>query len=95
MECEMAAHLMMILEKSSLHEEFHEVDQYKSKPVGTSGLWEAIAGTRETTLGGGCKSSSNIGWNRISQSFFVVGTYGVEEGGYGTSPELSVPEVIS
>ncbi|GJR29996.1 hypothetical protein Tco_1106228 [Tanacetum coccineum] len=99
MEYGMAAHLMTILEKFSLHEEFHKVDHHENgaswstkvdtcEPVGSTGLRAATERTRETTLSGGFKNLSNISWNKISQSFFVGGTYGVEEGGFGTSLEL-------
>ncbi|GKD95298.1 hypothetical protein Tco_1375135, partial [Tanacetum coccineum] len=94
----MAAHLMTILEKSILHEEFREVDHHemliegasysrevdRGEPVRSAGLRAASAGTGETTLGGGLKNSSNMSWNKISQSFFVSGTYGIEEGRFGS-----------
>ncbi|GKD69469.1 hypothetical protein Tco_1323559, partial [Tanacetum coccineum] len=52
MECRMTAHLMMILEKSSLHKEFHEVEHHENglswsievdtdEPVGSTSLGEA------------------------------------------------------
>ncbi|GJT51115.1 hypothetical protein Tco_0977272 [Tanacetum coccineum] len=41
-----------------------EVD--KGELVGSAGLGAVAAGTRETTLGGGLKYSSNIDWNKIS-----------------------------
>ncbi|GJW38015.1 hypothetical protein Tco_0060935 [Tanacetum coccineum] len=40
--------------------------------IGSTGLGAAVTGTRETTVGGGLKNSSNIGWNKISQSFLWV-----------------------
>ncbi|GJY61242.1 hypothetical protein Tco_0461899 [Tanacetum coccineum] len=46
-----------------------EVDT--GEPVGSTGLRAAATGIRETTLRGGLKNSSNIGWNKISQSFLV------------------------
>ncbi|GJS52912.1 hypothetical protein Tco_0626274 [Tanacetum coccineum] len=78
MEYGMAVHLMTILEKSILHEEFHEVDHHEidgasssiefdiGEPVRSTCLREAAIGTGETTLRGGLKNSSNIGWNKIS-----------------------------
>ncbi|GKF32036.1 hypothetical protein Tco_0101834 [Tanacetum coccineum] len=68
---------MTILEKSSLHEEFHEVDHHEKgascsrevdtgELVGSVGLRAAAMRTGETTLGRGLKNSSNIGWNKIS-----------------------------
>ncbi|GJX03618.1 hypothetical protein Tco_0189534 [Tanacetum coccineum] len=84
MECGMAAHLMTILEKSSLHKEFHEVDHHENgasysrevdigELVRSAGLRATAAETKETTLGEGLKNSSNIGQNKISKSFFVGG----------------------
>ncbi|GKG12815.1 hypothetical protein Tco_0347052 [Tanacetum coccineum] len=72
----MAAYLMMILEDSRLYEEFHKVDHHENgvswsievnigEPVGSTGLGVAATGPGETTLGGGLKNSSNIGWNKI------------------------------
>ncbi|GKA12561.1 hypothetical protein Tco_0692107 [Tanacetum coccineum] len=82
MECGMAAHLMTILEKSILHEEFREVDHHENgllvdgaswlievdtgEPVGLACLGAAATGTGKTTLEGGLKNSSNIVWNKIS-----------------------------
>ncbi|GJU96340.1 hypothetical protein Tco_1321096 [Tanacetum coccineum] len=90
MEYVMAAHLMTILENSILHEEFRKVDHHENglivdyaswsievdigEPVRSAGLGAAATGTGETTLEGGLKNSSNIGWNKISQSFVVGGT---------------------
>ncbi|GKF32842.1 hypothetical protein Tco_0102640, partial [Tanacetum coccineum] len=39
------------------------------------------------------KYSSNIGWNNISNSLFVGGTYGIAGAGVGTCPELIGPGV--
>ncbi|GJR18866.1 hypothetical protein Tco_0967393 [Tanacetum coccineum] len=74
MECGMTAHLMTIVEKFNLHEEFHEVDHHESASwsievdTGESAISTAlgVVATRagETTLGGGSKYSSNIGWNK-------------------------------
>nr|GEU54779.1 copia protein [Tanacetum cinerariifolium] len=54
------------------------------------GFGEMTTKIEEATLDGGLKYSSNIGLNKVSQSFFIGRTYGVGEGGFGTSPELSV-----
>nr|GEZ32399.1 hypothetical protein [Tanacetum cinerariifolium] len=45
--------------------------------------------------GGGVSNSSNSGWNKISQLVLEDGTNGIEEGGFGMSPELIVAGVIS
>ncbi|GKB82482.1 retrotransposable element Tf2 [Tanacetum coccineum] len=56
MACGMTAHLMTIIEKSSLHEEFHEVDHHENgaswsievdigEPVGSTGLRVAATGS--------------------------------------------------
>ncbi|GJU77068.1 hypothetical protein Tco_1274138 [Tanacetum coccineum] len=67
MECRMVAHLMTILEKSSLHEvDHHENGASYSREVDigelvrSAGLRATAAETKETTLGEGLKNSSNI-----------------------------------
>ncbi|GJS61154.1 hypothetical protein Tco_0655938 [Tanacetum coccineum] len=82
MECGMTAHLMMILKKSNLHEEFHEVDHHENgaswlikvdigEPVGSTGHG-AATGTRETTLKGGLKNSSNLVLDLLLDPTFVM-----------------------
>ncbi|GKG04571.1 hypothetical protein Tco_0314958 [Tanacetum coccineum] len=63
--------------------------------VESTGFGAATTGTKESTQGGGLKYSSNIGRNKISQSFFVGGIYSVGEGGFGTSLEQNVLGVKS
>ncbi|GJW14619.1 retrovirus-related pol polyprotein from transposon TNT 1-94 [Tanacetum coccineum] len=46
-----------------------EVDE--GETVRSAGLGVATTQTRETTLGGGLKNSSNVDWNNKSQSFLV------------------------
>ncbi|GKD69531.1 hypothetical protein Tco_1323621 [Tanacetum coccineum] len=69
-----------------------EVDE--GELVGSASHGAAATETEES-LSGGLKYSSNIGWNNISQSFLVGGTYNVVERGVCTSPELIVLGVIS
>ncbi|GJR21887.1 hypothetical protein Tco_0970414 [Tanacetum coccineum] len=64
-------------------------------PVESAGSGATTARTGEATLGGGFNYSSKIGLNKVSQSFFVGGTYGVGKGGFGTSLELIVPGGIA
>ncbi|GKF95030.1 hypothetical protein Tco_0284730 [Tanacetum coccineum] len=67
---------MTILEKSRLHEEIHEVDHHengasRSIDVDTgdsdisTALGSTTTGTGETTMVGGLKYSSNMGWNKL------------------------------
>ncbi|GJU87220.1 hypothetical protein Tco_1294766 [Tanacetum coccineum] len=64
MECGMAAHLMTILKKSSLHEEFHKVDHHEKfdtcEPVRSAGLRAATAGPGKTTLDSSHHSGTNV-----------------------------------
>ncbi|GKE45291.1 hypothetical protein Tco_1472575 [Tanacetum coccineum] len=70
-----------------------EVD--KGVPIGLACLGAAAIGAGETTLYRGLKYLSNIGWNKISQSFFVGRTKSVREDGFYTNTELIVLVVIS
>ncbi|GJT51903.1 hypothetical protein Tco_0978060 [Tanacetum coccineum] len=102
MEYGMAAHLMTILEKSSLHEEVFMKDHHESGCFGDSlttlkEKWRmslsTIAGTRrnKTTHVEDLRAHKPWMEQEYPNHSSLCGTYGVEEGGFGTSSELSVP----
>ncbi|GJZ57788.1 hypothetical protein Tco_0613282 [Tanacetum coccineum] len=81
-------------------EEFREVEHHESVEVidasfthlERSWSWRVATGTGETTLRGGLKNSSNIGWE---QDIPIIFGWWYIRIGLGTSPELSVHGVIS
>nr|GFB67567.1 hypothetical protein [Tanacetum cinerariifolium] len=79
---------------STIVEEGEPVDTAGSKAT-TSAIRAITLEAGRSTLGGGVSNSSNNGLNKICQSVLEGGTYDVEGGGFGTSPELIVAGVIS
>ncbi|GJU09699.1 hypothetical protein Tco_1132095 [Tanacetum coccineum] len=88
MECGMVSHSKMIHEKSSLHEEIHEVDHHENvvlidvetgDSVVSIALGAAATGTGETVVVGGLKYSSNMGWKNDPKHLYLVDYKVVEE----------------